>query len=240
MSFSVLQWNVWYKELNQNIASFLKMQSPDIICLQELTIEEGDNGHAPDYIAEQLGYECYYQEIDLGTDKITLANGIFSRFPIVDTRTVWINAPSGSAGYDDEPRAFIEATVKIGDRNVTIGTTHMSYTHGFEITPRKSQETDTLIDEITKHSENFILAGDMNAISGSYTIKKLENYLENASPECQHPTWTTKPFSYEGFEETELRWRLDYIFATSDMRVSSTKILDTEYSDHLPIMSWFE
>ena len=49
-------------------------------------------------------------------------------------------------------------------------------------------------------------------------------------------TWTTKPFDYGGFAETELRWRLDYAFATPDLEITSAKIVETEYSDHLPIL----
>jgi len=240
MKFSVLQWNVWYKESNQNIVEFLREQDADIICLQELTIEEGKSGHAPQYIAEQLGYEYYFKEIDLGDGVPKLANGIFSRFPVKDTKVTWINEPVGTGGYDDEYRALIQATITMGDKKIVIGTTHMSYTHRFEITSRKLQETELLVDEIAKHTNNFILTGDLNVTPDSPTIKSLEKYLKNASPDYQAPTWTTKPFSYNGFEETELKWRLDYIFSTPDLRLLSSEVLSTDYSDHLPVLSWFE
>ena len=37
-------------------------------------------------------------------------------------------------------------------------------------------------------------------------------------------TWTTKHFSYNGFTETELNWKLDYIFTTKDIKVKETKV----------------
>jgi endonuclease/exonuclease/phosphatase (EEP) superfamily protein YafD len=116
----------------------------------------------------------------------------------------------------------------------------MSYTHQFEITPRKTQETDTLVDIISSHKSSYIFTGDLNAVPGSYTINRIAKYLKNAGPDITQATWTTKPFSYDNFEETELKWRLDYIFATDDIKVTSTEILNTNYSDHLPILAKFE
>jgi endonuclease/exonuclease/phosphatase family metal-dependent hydrolase len=120
-ALTIIQWNTWYKEENQNIVDFLKGRSADIICLQELTIE-ADEGmrHLPKYIDEQIGYECYFKEIDLGEGKIKLANGIFSRYPIIANKTEWINEPTGTGHYDDEYRAYVEATLDVNGTEVTV------------------------------------------------------------------------------------------------------------------------
>jgi endonuclease/exonuclease/phosphatase family metal-dependent hydrolase len=72
MQISVLQWNSWYKEKTQNIVTFLKEQNADIICLQELTIDNPDQNirHAPQYIAEQLGYHYYYKDISFESTSV--------------------------------------------------------------------------------------------------------------------------------------------------------------------------
>jgi endonuclease/exonuclease/phosphatase family metal-dependent hydrolase len=240
MSFSVLHWNVWYKETNQNIVDFLKATNADILCLQELTIEGDGPRHLPRYLAAQLGYNAYFKVIDLGPGKIDLANGIFSRYQVSDGESMCINEPTGGGGYDDEYRALVQATVKVDGREVRVGTTHMSYTDQFEATFRKSSETDRLLGAVRGHKANFILTGDLNAVPGSYTVKRLESRFVNASPSYDVPTWTTKPFSYRGFEESELKWRLDYIFSTEDLKVLSTDVLSTDYSDHLPILTVFD
>lgn len=33
-----------------------------------------------------------------------------------------------------------------------------------------------------------------------------------------------------------LDWRLDYIFGSSDIVVNSSEVLQTEFSDHLPVI----
>lgn len=56
MRLTLLQWNIWYKEDIRNIAVFLREHPADVICLQELTIQDiPEIGHTPDYITKQLG-----------------------------------------------------------------------------------------------------------------------------------------------------------------------------------------
>lgn len=236
---SLLQWNICYKEDLVNIAAFLKPQQPDIICLQELTAK-ADPVHGSDaasFIAQQLGYNFYASQLpdDADPDE-NLVNGIFSCFPITNQSTTWINQPRGTGGYDDEYRSYAEVTLDIQGKSLRVGTTHMSYTHRFESTSRKEQEADNLVQAIQEHTGSFILAGDFNAAPDSYTIKRISQYLQNIGSDLSQNTWTTKPFSYQGFDETELNWRLDYIFGTKDIKVIAAEVLQTEYSDHLPVL----
>lgn len=239
MQFSILQWNIWYKEDIHHIAQFLKEHPADVVCLQELTIQEIEEiGHTPDYIAEQLGYEYYYKEINLGEDKIKLANGVFSRYPIISTSWQWINEPTGTGYYDDEYRAYIEVRLNIRGTEITIATTHMSYTDFLKSTPRKEQEAEKLVKFLKKHTSKFLFTGDLNAPPESKTMELITSVLHDIGPD--ENTWTTKPFSYNGFETNELNFRLDYILATPDVKVISAEVLKTKYSDHLPILATVE
>ena len=239
MKISILQWNIWFKEDIEDIAKFLVDIKPDIVCLQELTVDYSEQSHlnTPKYVAGRLGYEYFAKEIELHGDG-NLANGIFSRFPITKKYSAHINEPAegGSGGFDDEYREYVEVAIDLGDSSLSVGTTHMSYTDRFESTKRKEQEADRLIEQIEQHKENYIFTGDLNALPGSYTINKIEEKLKNAGPPFEHNTWATKPFSYRGFVEKDLNWRLDYVFRTPDVKIISSEILHTEYSDHLPVL----
>lgn len=168
-----------------------------------------------------------------------LANGILTRFPITREKFAWINQPMAGGGYEDEYRVYVEAGITIEGSELNVGTTHMSYTHKFESTPEKQVEADLLLKELSRHKTSFIFSGDLNALPGSYTIEKVGSILHGAGPDFAEKTWTTKPFSYNGFKETDLNWRLDYVFATDDIKFDSSKILSTGYSDHLPIYVQF-
>lgn len=246
MKLTILQWNIWSREDIHHVAEFLKANKADVICLQELTYNHPtqDITDTPKFIAQQLGYHYYAPKIPLRViegREVLIANGIFSRFAIKDTRHVWINEPSGKVGgLDDEYRAYVEATLEIDGQELIIGTTHMSYTHRFEGTPQKEKETDRLVQELMRHNKNFIFTGDLNATPDSYTATEVNKHLQNLGPDFAAKTWTTKPFSYQGFEENKLNWRLDYIFGTRDIQVVSTEVLQTEYSDHLPVLAVVE
>jgi endonuclease/exonuclease/phosphatase family metal-dependent hydrolase len=242
MILSILHWNIWYEEDARNIATALKEHPADIVCLQELSIgyPGGAIHDVPAYLAEQLGYHSYYKELPIeSTDgsKLTLADGIFSKYPIKDSRYTWINQPKAGGGYNDEYRVYVEIDVEIEGKKLTVATSHMSYTDRFEPTESKKHETDLLVGELKKHHDRFVFTGDLNAQPGSYTINAISDVLQNAGPDESQKTWTTKPFSYNGFEAKSLDWRLDYVFTTPDIKVESAEVLKTDYSDHLPILA---
>lgn len=237
-NLSILQWNVWYLEDIHNISKFLSANKADVICLQELTInfDKQDHIHTPEFLAKELGYNLYFQEITFAGEEHRLANAILSKYPILDSRTVWVNKEQGSGKYDDENRAYVEATLDIDGEKVTVGTVHMSYTHKFEPSQRKLAEAQSLVEAVSSNTEKYILTGDFNATPGSQVVAGIEKLLTNCGPEYDVNTWTTKPFSYGGFEANTLEWRLDYVFSTADVEVSKAEVLTTEYSDHLPVL----
>lgn len=239
MQLSILQWNIWYKEDINNIISFIKAVNPDIACLQELSINNPSQptNNTVTYVAEKLGYNSVHKELDLGKGKIAIANGIFSRHHLANERFVMINEPTGTGKFDDEWRAYIESSVMIKGKQLKIGTVHMSYTHAFQNTPRKLQETDNLVGAIKANKGSFIITGDFNAVPGSKVIEKIEQTgLKNCGPDYSENSWDTKPFDYNGFSADSLDWRLDYAFATPDIQVESAEILKTNFSDHLPLL----
>jgi endonuclease/exonuclease/phosphatase family metal-dependent hydrolase len=242
MQIRILQWNVWYKEDIEKVVAVLKQLSPDIACLQELTI--GLQEKHPDtvaYLAAELGnYTSFHEEMSFPDLPYEQVNAILSRFPLSNQRTAWINEPVGNGHFDDEYRSYIEASVDTQGKSLKIGTTHMSYTHEFQETERKKEETDKLVQLVESNDTNFLLLGDLNALPGSYTVNKLSEKLQNAGPEISEKTWTTKPFSYDGFDANTLDWRLDYAFASPDIKMVSAEIIQTDVSDHLPVLITIE
>jgi endonuclease/exonuclease/phosphatase family metal-dependent hydrolase len=244
MQITVLQWNVWYKEDIENIAKLLDKYKPDIICLQELTrnFSGQNNIDTMQLLSDRLGYNFFAQDMPIvhPGEEWQQANAIFSRFPIIAKQSQWINEPTGTGHYDDEYRSYVEVTLQLKDKILTAGTTHMSYTDRFASTERKESEAAKLGSILSEKSECFIFAGDLNAPPESATLNLATSSLENVGPNFDTPTWTTKPFSYNGFKATELAWRLDYMFKSKDINVVSAEIIQTEYSDHLPILATLE
>jgi len=235
----ILTWNVWYKEDPRNILAFLKSADWDVCCLQEVT--QGLHAEPCVDVAEYLmnsldvvGHFVIAQSF--GKGGYCQGNLILSRIPIKNTFSNFIQDFNDdlNPSFSDEGRVVVGVEL---ESSIKILTTHMSYTPRFVETDKKNIESKKLLEYISELSGSFILAGDFNTVSTSGLIKELARKHKNLSPDVTLPTWTTKPFDHEGFQVDSLKYRLDYSFGTNDIRLINTKILDTEYSDHLPIIA---
>jgi endonuclease/exonuclease/phosphatase family metal-dependent hydrolase len=237
MRLKILQWNVWYKESADNIKRLVAEIDPDILCAQEITIRSKENPdrNVPEEIAQQQNYNYFYQPC-LVRDDINMGNAIFSKLPILAKSHTYVQRADGTDSYEKEDRIYIETTIDTGSKALNIGTVHLSYIHGFELNEQKKSEINALQTEVAKHADSYILTGDMNTAPDSYLTELLGKNLKNIGPDFSEATWTTKPFSYNGFSASTLDWRLDHAFGTADITVISAEVVQTEFSDHLPLL----
>ena len=232
----ILQWNIWYKEDINNIANELKRIDADIVCVQELSFVGDDRSSIN--ILNQIYPYIYYGIADTFLDGRSQCNAILSKYPFIEKNKMFVQEPGiDKSDYSKEGRIYLEVSINYNNKVYNIGTTHLSYTHRFEETKAKDKEVNKLID-IIKDKKNFIFTGDLNTINTSKYIKKLSKYYNYHDTSN---TWTTKPFSYNGFQVDKLDYKLDYVFTSSnivvnDINVKNIEVIDTEYSDHLPIL----
>lgn len=243
MQITILQWNILYKEKIENIVKLLKEIHPNVFCLQELGINCCFNPtifNTPDYVAKELGANYYFERAHTRQDTSELeaiGNGIFTRFPIIRKYSFFTQQSSlNPKSHSDEGRVYVEVDFQINNVVLTVATIHLSYVHKFMITDEKKKEVDILVNGVKDKREKYILTGDLNSPPDSYTIFELSKHFVNAGPPTEEKTWTTKLFDYQGFREDKLRWRLDYVFTTKDVKVVSSEIIKTNYSDHLPML----
>ncbi|QQR52435.1 endonuclease/exonuclease/phosphatase family protein [bacterium] len=246
MTITVLQWNTWYQENVHHIAGFLAEHPADIMTLQELTIGDPhqDVPNSPDFLAAALGYHAQYKDMPFeapdGTT-LTLASTILSKHPIGTTKTIWFSQPGASEAIADKYRAYVEATIELPDgTEITVGTAAASYTENFTNSVAKDVETERLLGLIGARQQRYIFGGDLGATPPSHTYEDFCQILEPRGPNPVEPTWTTKPFGQNQYDVHELAWRLDYLFSTPDLRQTAAEVLETPYSNHLPITATFE
>lgn len=245
MKITVLQWNIWYKEDPQNIVKLIKELDPNVVCAQEL-IEHSGVDPAVDtakQIADELGYNYFYHFADRWTgreEKETQGNAIFSKFPIVKTNHHFLQEPkTDPVNASEEGRVITEVTLDINGKDLSFGTTHLSFAPFFETTESRKKEAINLVNFLREKDKNYVFTGDLNSVPGSFLLNELNELsnIKNAGPDYSEKTWTTKPFDMLGFVENDLNWRLDYVFTTNDIEVNSSEIVDTKFSDHLPILA---
>jgi len=177
----------------------------------------------------------YYEIADVFCDGKKQGNAILSKFEILSSSSKVVQEPSKEKkDYSKEGRIYLEIEVCISDKVLKIGTTHLSYTDRFVETELKDKEVKRLINIIRKNKYGYIFAGDLNMTKTSKYIKNIEEHLRYYETEN---TWTTNPFSYNGFEERLLNWKLDYIFSTKDIIIKNIRVHKTIVSDHLPLIA---
>lgn len=245
MKIKILQRNVWFKERAENLLEVMKKYKPDIICCQEITIGSwfNDKRDVPKFIAEELWYNYFfskahkyeYPQAPKGEVNFWW-NAIFSTYPIKESFDFPLINPNDSADYPYERRTCAVVKLQIENQTITVSTTHKSYSSKFSEDQDKIDETKKLIDFFWEKPENLLFTWDLNLTPDCESIKMIESVLQNCWPNYDKPTRTTKPFSFMWFEEDKLNRRLDYIFASRDIKVLSSEIIQTDFSDHLPIL----
>lgn len=245
MKFKIMTWNVLYKENADNILSLVKEINPDILCCQEITINSYINPdrNIPEEISQALsgGYRYFEVLTQLDEKPSSMGNAVISKYPIVNGRAELVQKAGSDINYSSQNRGYVEAEIKLNGGVITVGTTHLSYVDGFIETEARTREADKLLGLIKDHNQRFIISGDFNSAPNSSTIKKFEELgLKNTGPDNQQLTFTTKPFKHNDFKVNGLEWRLDYLFTTPDIKVLSSEIIKTDFSDHLPILAEIE
>ena len=239
MRLKILQWNIWGQEKVENILKLVKKVNSDILCFQELMIGSAYNNKqdVAKIISEKTNFEYNFALAHESDDGRILGNGIFSKFRIVKNTNFFIADPKNSNDYSSQGRSCAVSKIKINNKKIiTIATTHSSYNNKFIENEAKLNEIKRLVNFFKKNTDRLVFTGDLNVAPNTESIRQIEKYLVHCGPEYQRPTWTTKPFSYKGFEEDKLKWRLDYAFVTKDIKIINSKIIRTKYSDHLPIL----
>lgn len=227
----VLQWNIWCKEDINNIISELKRIDADVVCIQELSFFYDDR-ESISALSKVYPY-IYYEVADTFLDGMSQCNAIISKYPFMKKNKWYVQKPGVDKNdYSKEGRIYLEVSINCNDKEYNIGTTHLSYTHKFLETEFKDREVDRLIN-IIKNKKSYIFTGDLNTVKNSKYIKKISEYYTNHDTKN---TWTTKPFLYNGFKTNKLDYKLDYVFTSKDIKVKNIEVINTIYSDHLPIL----
>jgi endonuclease/exonuclease/phosphatase family metal-dependent hydrolase len=242
MKIKILQWNIWCKEDPVKISNEILKIDPDIACLQELKQNLNQGIDFEKTISEITKYKYFYKEAatwDKRSDVTSQGNAILSKYPISASRFEFVRPfKHNPANATKEGRVYLETDINVGRDTLTVGTIHMPYAYKFRNTKVRRNEADKLCGILSKKSSKYVFTGDLNSTPNSYTVNSIltKTNLKNAGPDFDQNTWTTKPFNYHGFVENSLDWRIDYVFASNDVKVINSEIVKTELSDHLPIL----
>lgn len=159
-------------------------------------------------LAKELKYKYYFSK-----SMIIYGNGILSKYDINNANTIKI--PNK---FYKEKRAILSCNINIDNKVLNLYVTHLGLDNNKEF------EIHTLISNTIKN--NTIILGDFNIHSDSNFLKPLERYFVDTSNKNYH--------TYPSFDP---KYKLDYIFASKDIKTISSNVLDDIVSDHKAIIT---
>jgi endonuclease/exonuclease/phosphatase family metal-dependent hydrolase len=234
MQIKVISWNIWGGKKREEVIEFLQKESADIIALQEVTTREIDGKKINDAeeIANALGYEFYYSNAfttDRHFPSYSIGNAILSKFPIQSSRDHFLSDLSDyEKNSTTEPRLAVECIIEVENTTLHVFSTHLGYSQTLYETPLQKKQLGNLLPLIP--SSQSILMGDFNSIPESEIIKQIEKKLSHSDRELNKISW----INYK--DENHSKYRIDYIFTTSDFITVSAHVADCNASDHFPLV----
>lgn len=150
-------------------------------------------------------------------------NAILSRHPIKSFRNHLFEKVG--AAKESEQRGLLEAVIEISGTTLVFFTTHLSLRE-----EQLERNIDQTMEIIRKIGYPAILTGDFNTEPDSHPIKKVEKELHNVfGSAAAHPETYKK--------QGEHGQKIDYIFCSRHWEVLHAETIETQASDHRPILS---
>ena len=200
------------------MAKAIRDVGADIVGLNEMR----GAGTDPEYTAQTeklaeltgLKYYAFGKAIDVPNGG-PYGNAILSRYPIDEVTVTHVPDPAPKAGVTYETRCLLKA--RIG--GVTVCVIHF----GLDIDEQKNAASTVLscIEE-----EKCVLMGDFNVTPGNSILLPIRERMRDTAELFPAPRLS--------FPSDAPKYKIDYIFASRDLRVLSADIPAIVASDHRP------
>ncbi len=266
MNMKLLSLNVALFEANNSkLTKFLQEQKADIVCLQEvvreieeLVLPQYATKGSVDEATQNLKYSFYgpnavMHNIDLGEfhgqknfhfdlgGLAEMGNYVRSKFKIVKAKNIFLeNHFTYTTDYskwpDEDYRAVLVVDLVIDEKPLRILNYHGIWTR-HKLGNEKTLAACKKIKELAlEFSGKVIICGDFNLFPDTPSMKIFEDNF--VSLVDQFNIKTTRPVSNELNGST--RNVVDYIWTSKDIKINSFMVINSNVSDHLPLVMEFE
>lgn len=230
LTLKVMTYNIRFGELAtlEQLAEFINSENPDLVALQEvdwMTMRDrAPHQHHKDFITE-LGYRTGM--FSLYGKTIPHANGLYgigilTRKPYVNVKKVILPKAANVTEY----RALLMAEIEITPNDTIIfASTHLDYS-----SPQaKMDQVKAIIKEVSTVVYPVLIGGDFNAHPNTPEMGMFSDWAMCCNSLPTVPAKTPKS-------------KIDYLFGYPKpvWNVLSSATIQTELSDHLPIVSEIE
>jgi len=239
MKMKFVTWNINYGKRWKKAIELIKKFQPDILALQEVSsffpyfnLENVNVLKEFQKAMPILKYSCFapVMQRERNEKLQQLGNAVFSKYKIVDNEVIYLHKRLHWSRFwwNRQAKNLLEAKIEIKNKLLFIYSTHLSFFPLLLDTKKRLKQAEKILETI-KGKKPLIIGGDFNGEPNSKVIKKIKNALNSVDYQNQ-PT-----FKFKGFQ-----YKLDYIFHSAGLKVKSCQILETNASDHRPMIVEFE
>lgn len=157
---------------------------------------------------------------------------VLSRYPLRSYRVFPLpnDPPQPRAGGSREPRGALHAVLALPDGDLHVIDTHIDASGEDTWRRQEAARLVALADSLRAAGARLILGGDLNSTPESAVQALIRaGSLRDAWAQCgAGPDGT--------FPAAKPVKRIDYLYLTGTMRCSSARVLETDASDHRPVL----
>ena len=214
----------------ERIARLIEDTGAEVVALQEVDRHFGARSEyvdQPAWLAKRLRMHVRFgANLDLepeapGQQRRQYGTAILSRHPIIASRNTFLPNYPGQ-----EQRGLLAATVVTRGGLVRIANTHLTHNNNAE----RQEQADKVVELLAGSGRPTVLTGDLNATPDAPEIKTLTAVFKDGWTEAgEGPGYT-----YDAVNPTK---RIDYLLHTPNLATKQIEVLDTQASDHLPVLA---
>lgn len=231
MSFNIASGMTIDERLDLDLtASVIEKAEVDIAGIQEVEqnfSERSDFTDQVKWLADRLnmyvafGPNLVTNPTDAEWPEQAYGNAILSRYPIKNHRNHLLE----KLEPENEQRGLLEAAIEVNGETISFFTTHLSLKK-----KQLEQNIKEVLDIVNQKETPIILTGDFNAEPHSPTIERVEEEFMNVFG-------SKGPYPKTYKEERDHGQKIDYIFCSPHFRVLTAEAIETEASDHEPVLA---
>lgn len=228
MTYNILSGRNLKRDLNlEYAASVIREVQPVFVNLNEVRSHTQDVG--PVNQALELGrltgyYPIFAKAIDIYGGEY--GNGFLSRLPVLESRVVHIPDPAERTGkYCYEHRCILRCVLLAGETKITVLGTH------FGLAPsEQASAVQTVLELLENETNPVLLMGDLNAEPDAPEVRPLFAAMND----------TCKGLDLLSFPSDQPTIKIDHILFRGNWKTLSVSCLDTQNSDHRPLIAEIE
>ena len=240
---------------SKDVIKLIKEEQCDIVAFQEVMRKKDDSVYdmynSSNVIKSNTNFKysyfgpLWYARHHIKNNKVTRdfggtteqGNEILSKIPILKADNVFYYkeylefSDTTNFRIEDHPRAFIDAILDVEGRKVQVINIHGCWNKDKKDDNRTILQMEKILSHI-RYDIPSIVVGDFNLLPNTKSIemisKKMMNLIE------KYNIKSTRPKFDDGLDKGNLV--CDYIFANNKVKVNDFRVIDTNISDHLPLI----